>query len=54
MQRLTKYSLLLSAIRRHITDENDGEIMDAMVSQIFVLNLTGRVDLAAELNNILV
>lgn len=32
MQRLTKYSLLLSAIRRHITDENDGEIMDAMVS----------------------
>lgn len=32
MQRLTKYSLLLTAIRRHITDENDVEIMDAMVS----------------------
>lgn len=31
MQRLTKYSLLLSAIRKHITDENDAEIMDAMV-----------------------
>lgn len=31
MQRLTKYSLLLTAIRKHITDENDAEIMDAMV-----------------------
>lgn len=31
MQRLTKYSLLLGAIRKHISDENDGEIMDAMV-----------------------
>lgn len=32
MQRLTKYSLLLSAIRKHLTDENDSEIMDSMVS----------------------
>lgn len=32
MQRLTKYSLLLLAIRKHITDENDGDNMDAMVS----------------------
>lgn len=32
MQRLTKYSLLLTAIRKHITDENDAEIMDAMVN----------------------
>lgn len=32
MQRLTKYTLLLTAIRKHITDENDAEIMDAMVS----------------------
>lgn len=36
MQRLTKYSLLLAAIRKHITDENDAEIMDAMVSIIFL------------------
>lgn len=35
MQRLTKYSLLLGAIRKHISDENDGEIMDAMVSDKF-------------------
>ncbi|KAG4069026.1 hypothetical protein HA402_008337 [Bradysia odoriphaga] len=34
MQRLTKYSLLLTAIRRHITDENDGEIMDAMIHSV--------------------
>lgn len=33
MQRLTKYTLLLTAIRKHITDENDAEIMDAMVMQ---------------------
>lgn len=31
MQRLTKYSLLLSAIRKHITDENDCDNMDSMV-----------------------
>lgn len=32
MQRLTKYTLLLTAIRKHITDENDAEAMDAMVT----------------------
>lgn len=32
MQRLTKYSLLLAAIRKHITDENDAELLDGMVS----------------------
>lgn len=32
MQRLTKYSLLLSAIRKHITEESEAEIMDSMVS----------------------
>lgn len=32
MQRLTKYSLLLTAIRKHVADENDGEVMDSMVS----------------------
>lgn len=31
MQRLTKYSLLLTAIRKHISDENTSEIMDEMV-----------------------
>jgi RhoGEF domain len=33
MQRLTKYNLLLSAIRKHIVEENEAEIMDAMVSE---------------------
>lgn len=32
MQRLTKYNLLLSAIRKHITEESEAEIMDLMVS----------------------
>lgn len=31
MQRLTKYNLLLSAIRKNISEETDSEIMDAMV-----------------------
>lgn len=35
MQRLTKYNLLLSAIRKHITEENEAEIMDLMVSKSF-------------------
>lgn len=39
MQRLTKYSLLLIAIRKHITDENDCEIMDSMVSALYYKNL---------------
>uniref|UniRef100_A0A336MBR1 CSON009190 protein n=1 Tax=Culicoides sonorensis TaxID=179676 RepID=A0A336MBR1_CULSO len=34
MQRLTKYSLLLTAIRKHIADENDGEIMDSMIHSV--------------------
>lgn len=34
MQRLTKYSLLLLAIRKHITDENDGDNMDAMIHSV--------------------
>jgi pleckstrin homology domain-containing family G member 5 len=33
MQRLTKYNLLLSAIRKHITEESEAEIMDLMVSK---------------------
>jgi pleckstrin homology domain-containing family G member 5 len=32
MQRLTKYNLLLCAIRKHIVEDNEAEIMDAMVS----------------------
>ena len=30
-QRLTKYGLLLGAIRKHVVDENDAESMDLMV-----------------------
>lgn len=41
MQRLTKYTLLLTAIRKHITDENDAEIMDAMVDPDFIFGLNG-------------
>lgn len=37
MQRLTKYSLLLSAIKKHIVDENDAEIMDAMVNNKYIM-----------------
>lgn len=37
MQRLTKYGLLLTAIRKHVTDENDCEVMDSMVSVCPVL-----------------
>lgn len=33
-QRLTKYGLLLAAIRKHITDENDAEMLDSMVCLI--------------------
>lgn len=36
MQRLTKYGLLLTAIRKHITDENDGEVIDSMVSVLYI------------------
>lgn len=32
MQRLTKYGLLLAAIKKHITDEYEGEAIDEMVS----------------------
>lgn len=32
MQRLTKYNLLLSAIRKHIAEESEAEVMDTMVS----------------------
>lgn len=30
-QRLTKYGLLLGAIRKHVVDESDGESLDLMV-----------------------
>lgn len=30
-QRLTKYGLLLAAIRKHVADENDAEALDSMV-----------------------
>lgn len=36
MQRLTKYNLLLAAIRKHITDEIVAEIMDSMVSHMTI------------------
>lgn len=32
MQRLTKYSLLLIAIRKHVHEDSTAEIMDGMVS----------------------
>ena len=35
MQRLTKYSLLLVAIRKHVQDENNAEMIDAMVRNYF-------------------
>ncbi|XP_055387911.1 pleckstrin homology domain-containing family G member 5 [Condylostylus longicornis] len=34
MQRLTKYSLLLIAIRKHIVIENDGEMLDSMIRSV--------------------
>uniref|UniRef100_A0A2M4CSM2 Putative guanine nucleotide exchange factor n=1 Tax=Anopheles darlingi TaxID=43151 RepID=A0A2M4CSM2_ANODA len=34
MQRLTKYGLLLSAIKKHITDEAEGETIDAMIHSV--------------------
>ncbi|XP_063699545.1 uncharacterized protein LOC134830094 isoform X2 [Culicoides brevitarsis] len=34
MQRLTKYGLLLTAIRKHVTDENDCEVMDSMIHSV--------------------
>lgn len=36
MQRLTKYGLLLAAIKKHINDEAEGEAIDAMVSLTFL------------------
>lgn len=36
MQRLTKYSLLLTAVRKHISEENEIEIMDAMVRSFLI------------------
>lgn len=39
-QRLPKYNLLLAAIRRNISDENDGELLDAMVSRCYVCTST--------------
>lgn len=38
MQRLTKYNLLLSAIRKNISEETDSEIMDAMVCIMLLMN----------------
>lgn len=32
MQRLTKYKILMEAIRKHISEESEAEIMDVMVS----------------------
>jgi RhoGEF domain len=32
MQRLTKYKILMEAIRKHISEESEAEIMDNMVS----------------------
>lgn len=37
-QRLTKYGLLLGAIRKHVVDENDAESLDLMVC-ILLLNI---------------
>uniref|UniRef100_A0AAG5DRC6 DH domain-containing protein n=1 Tax=Anopheles atroparvus TaxID=41427 RepID=A0AAG5DRC6_ANOAO len=34
MQRLTKYGLLLAAIKKHITDEAEGEAIDAMIHSV--------------------
>ncbi|XP_050094288.1 uncharacterized protein LOC126576987 isoform X2 [Anopheles aquasalis] len=34
MQRLTKYGLLLAAIKKHITDEAEGETIDAMIHSV--------------------
>uniref|UniRef100_A0A182JTD6 DH domain-containing protein n=1 Tax=Anopheles christyi TaxID=43041 RepID=A0A182JTD6_9DIPT len=34
MQRLTKYGLLLAAIKKHINDEADGEAIDAMIHSV--------------------
>lgn len=33
MQRLTKYCLLLQAIRKNVVDESDTDLLDAMVSE---------------------
>lgn len=35
MQRLTKYNLLLCAIRKHFVEDNEAEIMDSMVNKTF-------------------
>lgn len=35
-QRLTKYGLLLGAIRKHVVDENDAESLDLMVCVVGV------------------
>ncbi|XP_062716782.1 uncharacterized protein LOC109433210 isoform X2 [Aedes albopictus] len=34
MQRLTKYGLLLAAIKKHIADENEGEAIDEMIHSV--------------------
>ncbi|XP_040163424.1 pleckstrin homology domain-containing family G member 5 isoform X1 [Anopheles arabiensis] len=34
MQRLTKYGLLLAAIKKHINDEAEGEAIDAMIHSV--------------------
>ncbi|XP_039446359.1 pleckstrin homology domain-containing family G member 5 isoform X2 [Culex pipiens pallens] len=36
MQRLTKYGLLLAAIKKHIGDENEGEAIDEMIHSVEV------------------
>ncbi|XP_038108949.1 uncharacterized protein LOC6040082 isoform X2 [Culex quinquefasciatus] len=36
MQRLTKYGLLLAAIKKHIADENEGEAIDEMIHSVEV------------------
>lgn len=38
MQRLTKYNLLLCAIRKHIVDDSEAEIMDSMVNKMLLIS----------------
>lgn len=36
MQRLTKYKILIEAIRKHIVDETEIELVDVMVSYLLL------------------
>lgn len=38
MQRLTKYKILIEAIRKHIVDETEIELVDVMVSYLSVIS----------------